>query len=74
MRSRTTQRPLPPHITRIAEERAKFQYSRLTLDEFAQHLFDAGIYRAKSETGEERPAHRGNLQKWLAKAEQAGML
>ena len=71
---RSSKRPLPAHITRIAEERAKFQYSRLTLDDFAKHLFDAGIYRATSETGEERPAHRGNLKKWLTKAEQAGTL
>jgi hypothetical protein len=69
-----SQRPLPDHVRRIAEERGKFQYHRLSLDEFARHLFDAGIYRAKGMDGTERPAHRGNLKKWLDQAEQAGLL
>jgi hypothetical protein len=73
-RPRGTRRPLAAHITRIAEERAKFQYSRLSLDDFAKHLFDTGIYRAMGTDGTERPAHRGNLQKWLKKAEEAGLL
>ena len=74
MRPRGTRRPLAAHITRIAEERAKFQYSRLTLDDFAQHLFDAGIYRTTAKDDTEQPVNRGTLQKWLKRAEQAGLL
>jgi hypothetical protein len=74
MRPRGTQRPLPPHITRIVEERAKFQYSRLTLDDFARHLFDTGIYKTRANDGTEQPVNRGTLQKWLKRAEQGGML
>jgi hypothetical protein len=71
---RTSRRPLPAHIIRIAEERAEFQYSRLSLNEFAQHLFDTGIYRATAKDGTEQPVNRGTLQKWLKRAQTEGML
>jgi hypothetical protein len=70
----TSQRSLPAHITRIAEERAKFQYSRLTLDDFAQHLFDTGIYRTTAKDGTEQPVNRGTIQKWLKRAQAEGLL
>jgi hypothetical protein len=72
--SRRPRRALPAHIARIAEERAKFQYSRLTLDDFAKHLFDTGSYRTTAKDGTEQPVNRGTLQKWLKRAEQAGLL
>jgi len=63
---------LPPHIRAIADARA--HYDKLTLTEFAQLLFDRGIYRTQAKDGTEIPVHRGTLQRWLDRARQAGCL
>jgi hypothetical protein len=63
---------LPKHIQDLAELRS--HYDKLSLTELAQLAFDRGIYRATGKDGTQRPANRGNLQKWLERARQAGML
>jgi hypothetical protein len=59
---------------KIAEERAKFQYSRLSLDDFAQHLYTSGIYRATTKDGHAAPVNRGTLKKWFDRATRAGLM
>jgi hypothetical protein len=73
----------PPHRSQRGLPREKLQeiadtaaeYEKLSLDDLSKLLFDRNIYRARdSESGEEKPAHRGNLQKWLKRARDEGML
>jgi hypothetical protein len=63
---------LPPHIVQIAETAA--EYHKLSLAELSQLLFERGIYRSMSKDGREVPVNRGTLQKWLERAEEAGLL
>src|ERR1043166_645049 len=63
-----------PHETlqAIADERTHCE--GLSLREFAQRLFDKGIYQAKAKDGSRVPANPGNVTKWLEQAQEAGML
>lgn len=69
-----SQRGLPPEkLQEIAETAA--EYDKLSLDDLSKLLFDRNIYRARdSHSGEEKPVNRGTLQKWLKRAEEAGVL
>jgi hypothetical protein len=69
-----SQRGLPPEkLQEIAETAA--EYDKLSLDDLSKLLFDRNIYRARdSHSGEEKPVNRGNLQKWLKRAQTEGML
>jgi hypothetical protein len=69
-----SQRGLPREkLQEIADVAA--QYDRLPLPQLSQLLYDRNIYRAKdSQSGEEKPVNRGNLQKWLKRARNEGLL
>jgi hypothetical protein len=73
-RTPRSQRGLPPEkLQEIAEAAA--EYDKLSLDDLSKLLFDRNIYRARdSHSGEEKPVNRGNLQKWLKRAQTEGML
>ena len=71
--SRKRAHGLPQEVLeRIAEERTHCE--GLSLREFAQRLHDKGIYSATASDGSRCPANRGNLQKWLRRAETQGLL
>jgi hypothetical protein len=63
-----------PHevLERIAEERTHCE--GLSLRDFAQRLYDKGICCATAKDGSRHPVNRGNLQKWLRRAEEEGLL
>jgi hypothetical protein len=60
------------NLQQIADERTLCE--GLSLGDFAQRLFDRGIYRSKSENGSEIPVNRGTITKWLKRAREQGML
>jgi hypothetical protein len=66
--------PASEHMQRVAEERAKFQYSRMSYRTFAQHLFDRGIYWTTTKDGRKVPANGGTIKKMLDRAARAGLL
>jgi hypothetical protein len=59
-------------LQQIADERTLCE--GLSLGDFAQRLFDRGIYRSKAENGSEIPVNRGTITKWLKRAREQGML
>jgi len=59
-------------LQQIADERTLCE--GLSLREFAQRLFDKGIYQAKAKDGSRVPANPGNVKKWLEQARAAGVL
>ena len=50
------------------------QYPALSLAKLAQHLYDAGIYRATSREGASVPANPGTLKLWFDQAKARGLL
>jgi hypothetical protein len=56
----------------IAEARA--QYDKLSEREFAQLLFDRGMYRHRAKDGREVPIPHTTLRQWLKQARDAGAL
>jgi hypothetical protein len=57
----------------IAQERQ--QHAELTLEDFGTHLFQHRIYRGKGrKDGEEKPASKSLLHKWLKEAAALGLL
>jgi hypothetical protein len=56
----------------IADERT--QCEGLTLREFAQRLFDQGIYASTAKDGIRAPVNPGTLKGWLDRARQEGLL
>jgi len=63
---------IPAHLRAIAE--AYPQATHLSLDEFAEVLYERNIYRAMDKTGHERPIHRGTLKKMLDRCKKLGLL
>jgi hypothetical protein len=70
-------KPPAPHglprakLQEIADERTHCE--GLSLREFAQRLYDKGIYQARSKDGSRVPANAGNIKKWLEQAQTAGL-
>jgi hypothetical protein len=56
----------------IAEARA--QYDKLSEREFAQLLFDRGIYRHRAKDGSEVPLPHSTYRDWMQRAREAGVL
>jgi hypothetical protein len=56
----------------IADERVQCQ--GLSMQDFAQRLYDRGILSATTKDGKKVPANKGNISKWLKQAEEQGML
>ena len=56
----------------IADERTLCE--GLSMADFAQRLFDKGLYRARSRDGREVPVDHSRLRRWLAQARDAGLL
>jgi hypothetical protein len=56
----------------IADEWTRCQ--GLSQRQFAQRLYDKGIYRAKSKDGREVPANHGTISDYLKRAAEAGLL
>jgi hypothetical protein len=68
-----SQRGLPREkLEEIADEWTRCQ--GLSLREFAQRLHDRGIYSSRAKDGSNVPANPGNLDKWLERARNEGML
>lgn len=60
-------------LQRLAQERQ--QHADFTLQEFSEYLFQEGIYRGKGrKTGEEKPASKSLMFKWLREATAQGLL
>jgi hypothetical protein len=59
-------------LQEIADERTHCE--GLSLREFAQRLFEKGIYRAKGKDGSSVPVNQGTLGRWLEQARDAGLL
>src|SRR5215831_17122964 len=62
----------PAHLRAIAE--AYPQATHLSLDEFAEVLYERNLYRAMDKNGHERPVHRGTLKKMLDRCKRLGLL
>jgi hypothetical protein len=56
----------------IAEERTHCE--GLSYREFAQRLYDKGIYRQQTKDGQTVPVDPGNLSRWLKRASKEGLL
>ena len=65
-------RAAPAHLRAIAE--AYPQATHLSLDEFAEVLYERNLYRAMDKNGHERPVHRGTLKKMLDRCKRLGLL
>jgi len=65
-------RDVPAHLRAIAG--AYPQATHLSLDEFAEVLYERDIYRAIDKNGHERPVHRGTLKKMLDRCKKLGLL
>jgi hypothetical protein len=59
-------------LERIADERTHCE--GLSLSDFAKRLHEKGIYSATAKDGNQVPANRGNVKKWLDQARDAGLL
>jgi hypothetical protein len=76
----TTAPPAPPRghglpratLECIAEERMHCE--GLSLNDFAQHLHDKGIYSSTTSDGSRVPVHKGTLRRWLERARAEGLL
>jgi len=67
-----TPRDAPAHLRAIAG--AYPQATHLSLDEFAEVLYERNIYRAIDKGGHERPVNRGTLKKMLDRCKKLGLL
>ena len=65
---RTGRPGIPPETLRAIAE-ARNLFPTLSLPQLAQHLFDAGIYRATGKDGQARPVDHSRLRRWLAQAD-----
>jgi len=65
-------RDAPAHLRAIAG--AYPQATHLSLDEFAEVLYERNIYRAIDKGGHERPVNRGTLKKMLDRCRKLGLL
>ena len=65
-------RDAPAHLRAIAG--AYPQATHLSLDEFAEVLYERNIYRAIDKGGHERPVNRGTLKKMLDRCKKLGLL
>src|SRR5215831_1644842 len=65
-------RDAPAHLRAIAG--AYPQAIHLSLDEFAEVLYERNIYRAIDKGGHERPVNRGTLKKMLDRCKKLGLL
>jgi len=64
---------MPPRtLERVAAERR--QHPAMPLKVFAEHLYTKNIYRAHGKNGEDQPAAKGFLYRWLKEAKEAGLL
>jgi len=60
----------PETLQAIADARAR--PPELTMRQFAQHLFEQGIYRGQSREGQLIPAGHSWLRRWLRQARPQG--
>jgi len=65
-------RDTPAHLRAIAG--AYPRATHLSLDEFAEVLYEQNIYRAIDKGGHERPVNRGTLKKMLDRCKKLGLL
>jgi len=63
---------VPAHLRAIAD--AYPQATHLSLDEFAEVLYERNLYRAMDKSGHERPVQRGTLKKMLDRCKKLGLL
>lgn len=61
----------PQVLEAIAHERRRCP--SLPWRQFAQHLFDTGIYRSQGRDGVAVPVSIGSLHRWIQEAKEAGM-
>jgi hypothetical protein len=61
----------PQVLEAIAHERRRCP--SLSWRQFAQHLFDTGIYRSQGQNGIAVPVSLGALHRWIQEAKDAGM-
>ena len=72
VRASRAPRDAPAHLRAIAG--AYPQATHLSLDEFAEVLYERNIYRAIDKGGHERPVNRGTLKKMLDRCRKLGLL
>jgi hypothetical protein len=61
----------PQVLEAIAHERRRCP--SLSWRQFAQHLFDTGLYRSQGQNGRAVPVSIGSLHRWIQEAKDAGM-
>jgi hypothetical protein len=61
----------PQVLEAIAHERRRCP--SLSWCQFAQHLFDTGIYRSQGQHGRAVPVSIGSLHRWIHEAKDAGL-
>ena len=72
VRAPRTPRDAPAHLRAIAE--AYPHAAHLSLDEFAEVLYERNIYRAIDKNDHERPVNRGTLKKMLDRCKKLELL
>jgi len=72
VRASRAPRDAPAHLRAIAG--AYPQATHLSLDEFAEVLYERNIYRAIDKGGHERPVNRRTLKKMLDRCKKLGLL